>query len=49
MQGFAYRISLQWWMIVLAISIAILIALITVSLQAVKAALANPSTSLRSE
>jgi putative ABC transport system permease protein len=49
LQGFAYRISVQWWMIVLAISIAILIALITVSLQAVKAALANPSASLRSE
>ena len=49
LQSFAYRISVQWWMIALAISIALLIALITVSLQAVKAALANPSISLRSE
>jgi len=49
LQSFAYRISLQWWMFVAAAAVAVFIALITVSLQAVKAALANPVKSLRSE
>lgn len=49
LQDFAYRIQLQWWMFTLAGVISILIALITLSFQAIKAALANPVKSLRSE
>ncbi len=49
LQDFAYRIDISWWMFVLAGIIAISIALITVSFQAIKAALANPVNSLRSE
>jgi putative ABC transport system permease protein len=42
LQDFAYRVSIEWWVFVLAAMIAILIALVTVSFQAIKAALANP-------
>jgi putative ABC transport system permease protein len=49
LQGFAYRITISWWMFAIAGAVAILIALFTVSLQAIKAAMANPVTSLRSE
>lgn len=49
LEDFAYRIEIQWWMLVLAGIMASLIALITVSLQAVKAAVANPVKSLRAE
>ncbi|MCU0354097.1 MAG: ABC transporter permease [Cytophagales bacterium] len=49
LQGFAYRIDIGWWIFALAGLLALLIALITVSFQAVKAALANPVKSLRSE
>ena len=49
LKDFAYRIPLEWWIIVLAGFIALLIALTTVSFQAIKAAIANPVTSLRSE
>ncbi|BAU54391.1 ABC transporter permease [Mucilaginibacter gotjawali] len=49
LQGFAYRIALSWWIFLGAAAIALLIALITVSFQAVKAAIANPVKSLRSE
>jgi putative ABC transport system permease protein len=49
LQSFAYRTSLHWWVFAGAAMIAILIALVTVSLQAVKAARANPVTSLRTE
>ncbi len=46
---FAYRIDLGWWMFALAGGIALLIALLTVSTQALKAALANPVEALRYE
>jgi predicted permease len=46
---FAYRIDIQWWMFALAGAAAVLIAFVTVGFQAVKAALANPVKSLRSE
>ena len=46
---FAYRIEMQWWMFAVAGSAAVLIALLTVGFQSVKAALANPVKSLRSE
>ncbi|RNI34274.1 ABC transporter permease [Hanamia caeni] len=49
LEGFAYRIHISWWIFLIAGFIAILIALITVSFQAIKAAIANPVTSLRSE
>ena len=49
LQDFAYRIDINWWVFVSAGLAAVLIAMITVSVQAVKAALANPVTSLRSE
>jgi putative ABC transport system permease protein len=46
---FAYRIDIQWWMFVAAGVVALAIAFLTVGGQAVKAALANPVRSLRSE
>lgn len=49
LQDFAYRIELQWWVFVLAGVLALLIAFLTVGWQSVKAALANPVKSLRSE
>ncbi|HEM49350.1 MAG TPA: FtsX-like permease family protein [Caldithrix sp.] len=49
LQNFAYRIDMSWWMFVLAGGIALLIALLTVSWQAIRAATANPVESLRYE
>jgi putative ABC transport system permease protein len=49
LQSFAYRINISWWVFVIAGTAAILIALITVSFQAIKAAVANPVKSLRTE
>ena len=49
LQGYAYRIDVQWWVFVIAGGGAILIAFATVSFQSVKAAVANPVKSLRSE
>ena len=49
LNDFAYRIHIQWWMFVAAGLIALLIALITVSFKAIKAALMNPVKSLRTE
>ncbi len=49
LQSFAYRIEISWWIFGLATLIALVIALITVSFQAVKAALANPVKSLKVE
>jgi putative ABC transport system permease protein len=49
LEDFAYRIHLEWWMFLASGIISIIIALITLSFQAIKAAIANPVTSLRSE
>lgn len=49
LQGFAYRVSVQWWVLALAGAVAALIAFITVITQALKAAMANPVKSLRAE
>jgi len=49
LQSFAYRIHISWWIFVIAGLTALLIALITVSFQAIKAAIANPVKSLRTE
>jgi len=49
LQDFAYRIGISWWMFVLSGLLALLIALATISFQAIKAAIANPVKSLRAE
>ena len=49
LQDFAYRVTIGWWVFAVAGIIALLIAIITVSFQAIKAAVANPVESLRSE
>lgn len=49
LQGFVYRIDMQWWVFILAGLMSVFIALLTVSYQAIKAAIANPIRSLRSE
>ncbi|MBC8111674.1 MAG: FtsX-like permease family protein [Verrucomicrobia bacterium] len=49
LQDFAYRIDISWWIFALAGILAMLISLLTVSFQAIKAALANPVKSLRTE
>ncbi|WP_046369827.1 ABC transporter permease [Flavihumibacter petaseus] len=49
LQNFAYRTGLDWWVFVLAAATAAIVAMLTVGFQALKAALANPVKSLRSE
>lgn len=49
LEDFVYRIDIQWWMFVLAGIGAVAVAFLTVSFQSVRAALANPVKSLRSE
>lgn len=49
LQDFAYRVDFSWWIFAIAGMSAILIALLTVSFQAIKAAIANPVKSLRTE
>ena len=49
LQDYEYRIEISWWIFLIAGVVAILIALITVSFQAIKAAIANPVKSLRTE
>jgi putative ABC transport system permease protein len=49
LQGFVYRINISWWIFAIAGLASLLIALLTVSFQAIKAAVANPVKSLRSE
>jgi len=49
LQEFAYRVNIGWWIFAVAGAMALMIALATVSFQAIKAALANPVKSLRSE
>ena len=49
LEGFAYKINIQWWMFVVAGIGAMAIALVTVSFQAISAAIANPVKSLRIE
>jgi putative ABC transport system permease protein len=47
--NFAYRTGLQWWVFLLSASVTVAIALLTVSFRAVRAALANPTKSLKIE
>ena len=49
LKDFAYRTQINWWVFVLAGLAAILVAIVTVSFQAIKAAIANPVKSLRTE
>ena len=49
LQDFAYRINIQWWVLVLAGVTALFIAVITISFQSIKAAVANPVDSLKNE
>jgi putative ABC transport system permease protein len=49
LKDFAYHISIQWWVFVLTGLLAIIIAVLTVSYQSIRAALMNPVKSLRSE
>jgi len=49
LQNFAYRIEISWWVFALAGGMALVIALLTVSIHAIRAAVANPVESLRYE
>ena len=49
LQDFAYRIDISWWVFLLAAAISLFIAVATISFQAIKAAIANPVKSLRTE
>src|SRR5204863_8273689 len=49
LQNFAYKIDIGWWVFAIAALAATMVALITISFQAIRAALANPVKSLRTE
>jgi ABC-type antimicrobial peptide transport system permease subunit len=49
LQDFSYKVSISWWLFVVAGVAAVLIALVTVSFQSIKAAMTNPVKALRSE
>ncbi|MEM6844504.1 MAG: ABC transporter permease [Bacteroidota bacterium] len=49
LEGFAFRISIGWWVFIFAGFLSLLVALVTVSFQTTRAALANPVDALRSE
>jgi putative ABC transport system permease protein len=49
LKSYTYRISIEWWVFVLAGFLSVAIALLTISYQSIKAAIANPAKSLRTE
>lgn len=49
LQDYEYKVNISWWMFAIPTLIVIIIALVTVSFQAIKAAIANPANSLRTE
>jgi putative ABC transport system permease protein len=49
LEDFAYRITINWWIYLVATVLVLTIALLTVSFQAIKAALSNPVKSLKTE
>ena len=49
LQDYAYRVEISWWIFLVAVVLAVAIASITISFQAIKAAIANPVKSLRTE
>jgi putative ABC transport system permease protein len=49
LESYAYRVAMSWWMFAIAGVAAITIALITISIQAIRAAIVNPIKTLRNE
>jgi hypothetical protein len=49
LNNFAYKIDMEWWMFAAAGILSLIIALLTISFQSVRAAVSNPAKSLRSE
>jgi ABC-type antimicrobial peptide transport system permease subunit len=49
LQDYEYRVGIQWWVFAAAFFVSVSIAIVTVSYQAIKAAMANPVKSLRTE
>jgi putative ABC transport system permease protein len=49
LQDYVYRINISWWIFIIGGIASIVIALITVSFQAIKAGITNPVKSLRTE
>jgi len=49
LMDYSYRVSISWWVFALAGALSVVIALLTVSYQSIKAALANPVKNLRAE
>ena len=49
LSDYAYRVNIEWWVFGIACFLSVMIAIMTVSYQAIKAAMANPVKSLRSE
>ena len=49
LSGFEYHVDIEWWMFAAAAGVSVMIALLTISVQALKAALSNPVKSLRAE
>ena len=49
LEDFAYRITISWWIFIVAASAALVVALLTISFNAIKAAITNPVKSLRTE
>jgi len=49
LKDFAYRVNIEWWIFLVAAVIAVIIAFVTISTQAIKAAISNPVKSLRTE
>jgi ABC-type antimicrobial peptide transport system permease subunit len=49
LQNYSYRTAVSWWVFVVAATIALLITLVTVSFQTIKAAISNPVKNLRTE
>ncbi len=49
LQSFAYRVDIHWWVFALSTALALILAFVTISFQSIRAAIANPVKSLRSE
>jgi len=49
LDNFAYRTAISWWIFALGISVMVIIAILTLGFQTIKAAIANPVKSLRTE
>ncbi|WP_057940105.1 ABC transporter permease [Algoriphagus resistens] len=49
LEGFAYQVSIHWWIFLIAGALSIVVALLTISFQSIKAAMMNPVKSLKSE